>query len=241
MVNEYCAQGLSLHLGKRQIIDNVSVALRGGEMTALIGPNGAGKSTLLRLLTGYLTPDGGETSVYGMNIAENRVAALGKIGYVPENAPLYPEMTVFEYLHFAAALRGLRKDDLLINLAEAASQMKLAGVLNQRIETLSKGFRHRTAVAGALIHKPRILILDEPTEGLDPNQKYEMRTFIRRYGEKNIVIVSTHIMEEVENVASRILLMNRGKLISDTTPLSLLNLYPRRDMAEVFRYMTSDK
>ena len=155
-----------------------------GEVVALLGPNGAGKTTLMRLLTGYLTPDGGETSVYGMNIAENRVAALGKIGYVPENAPLYPEMTVFEYLHFAAALRGLRKDDLLINLAEAASQMKLAGVLNQRIETLSKGFRHRTAVAGALIHKPRILILDEPTEGLDPNQKYEMRAFIRRYGEK---------------------------------------------------------
>ena len=233
----------NLHAGVegKEILRGVDLTIGAGETHVLMGPNGAGKTTLMRLLTGYLTPDCGETSVYGMNIAENRVASLGKIGYVPENAPLYPEMTVFEYLHFAAALRGLRKDDLLINLAEAASQMKLAGVLNQRIETLSKGFRHRTAVAGALIHKPRILILDEPTEGLDPNQKYEMRAFIRRYGEKNIVIVSTHIMEEVENVASRILLMNRGKLISDTTPLSLLNLYPRKDMAEVFRYMTSDK
>ena len=235
------SRNLSKSFNEIKAVDDVNFCIKKGEVVALLGPNGAGKTTLMRLLTGYLTPDGGETSVYGMNIAENRVAALGKIGYVPENAPLYPEMTVFEYLHFAAALRGLRKDDLLINLAEAASQMKLAGVLNQRIETLSKGFRHRTAVAGALIHKPRILILDEPTEGLDPNQKYEMRAFIRRYGEKNIVIVSTHIMEEVENVASRILLMNRGKLISDTTPLSLLNLYPRKDMAEVFRYMTSDK
>ena len=221
------ARNLSKSFNEIKAVDDVNFCIKKGEVVALLGPNGAGKTTLMRLLTGYLTPDGGETS--------------GKIGYVPENAPLYPEMTVFEYLHFAAALRGLRKDDLLINLAEAASQMKLAGVLNQRIETLSKGFRHRTAVAGALIHKPRILILDEPTEGLDPNQKYEMRAFIRRYGEKNIVIVSTHIMEEVENVASRILLMNRGKLISDTTPLSLLNLYPRKDMAEVFRYMTSDK
>ncbi len=235
------ARNLSKSFNEIKAVDDVNFCIKKGEVVALLGPNGAGKTTLMRLLTGYLTPDGGETSVYGMNIAENRVASLDKIGYVPENAPLYPEMTVFEYLHFAAALRGLRKDDLLINLAEAASQMKLAGVLNQRIETLSKGFRHRTAVAGALIHKPRILILDEPTEGLDPNQKYEMRAFIRRYGEKNIVIVSTHIMEEVENVASRILLMNRGKLISDTTPLSLLNLYPRKDMAEVFRYMTSDK
>mgnify|MGYP001140341551 CR=1 FL=1 len=232
---------LSKRFGDLEAVRDLSFTVREGELFAFLGVNGAGKSTTIKIMCGILTPDGGETSVYGMNIAENRVAALGKIGYVPENAPLYPEMTVFEYLHFAAALRGLRKDDLLINLAEAASQMKLAGVLNQRIETLSKGFRHRTAVAGALIHKPRILILDEPTEGLDPNQKYEMRAFIRRYGEKNIVIVSTHIMEEVENVASRILLMNRGKLISDTTPLSLLNLYPRKDMAEVFRYMTSDK
>ena len=156
------ARNLSKSFNEIKAVDDVNFCIKKGEVVALLGPNGAGKTTLMRLLTGYLTPDGGETSVYGMNIAENRVAALGKIGYVPENAPLYPEMTVFEYLHFAAALRGLRKDDLLINLAEAVSQMKLAGVLNQRIETLSKGFRHRTAVAGALIHKPRILILDEP-------------------------------------------------------------------------------
>ena len=142
------ARNLSKSFNEIKAVDDVNFCIKKGEVVALLGPNGAGKTTLMRLLTGYLTPDGGETSVYGMNIAENRVAALGKIGYVPENAPLYPEMTVFEYLHFAAALRGLRKDDLLINLAEAASQMKLAGVLNQRIETLSKGFRHRTAVAG---------------------------------------------------------------------------------------------
>lgn len=199
------------------------------------------QNTLMLPVDRLSDADGGETSVYGMNIAENRVAALGKIGYVPENAPLYPEMTVFEYLHFARRTARPAQGRSAYKSGGSGLADEAGGVLNQRIETLSKGFRHRTAVAGALIHKPRILILDEPTEGLDPNQKYEMRTFIRRYGEKNIVIVSTHIMEEVENVASRILLMNRGKLISDTTPLSLLNLYPRKDMAEVFRYMTSDK
>ena len=216
------AKNISKAFDKRKALDNLNFCLNKGDIVSLLGPNGAGKTTLLRILTGYLTPNSGTVEIYGHNPQQERVAVLSKIGYVPENAPLYPEMTVFEYLHFAAALRGLTKDDLLINLAEAASQMKLAEVLNQRIETLSKGFRHRTAVAGALIHKPRILILDEPTEGLDPNQKFEMRAFIRRYGEKNIVIVSTHIMEEVENIASRILLMNKGKLISDTTPLSLM-------------------
>lgn len=235
------AKNLSKSFGQIKAVEDINFCIKKGEVVALLGPNGAGKTTLMRLLTGYLLPDSGEISIYGQDIAEKRVPVLKKIGYVPENAPLYPEMTVFEYLHFAASLRGLSKDDLLINLSEIASKLKLADVLNQRIETLSKGYRHRTAVAGALIHKPRILILDEPTEGLDPNQKIEMRTFIRNYGQKNIVIVSTHIMEEVENIATRILLLNKGKLISDSTPQSLMNLHPQKDMSEVFRFMTVDK
>lgn len=235
------AKNLCKSFNNIKAVDTVNFCIKKGEVVALLGPNGAGKTTLMRLLTGYLLPDSGEISVYGLNMRENREELLKKIGYVPENAPLYPEMSVYEYLYFAGSIRGLSKDDLNINLAEAASQMQLAEVFNQRIDTLSKGFRHRTSVAGALIHKPRILILDEPTEGLDPNQKQDMRTFIRRYGEKNIVIVSTHIMEEVENVASRILLMNKGKLISDTTPQSLKNLYPNKNMAEAFRFMTSEQ
>ena len=186
------ARNLSKSFNEIKAVDDVNFCIKKGEVVALLGPNGAGKTTLMRLLTGYLTPDGGETSVYGMNIAENRVAALGKIGYVPENAPLYPEMTVFEYLHFAAALRGLRKDDLLINLAEAASQMKLAGVLNQRIETLSKGFRHRTAVAGALIHKPRILILDEPTSYVDRHFGQMMIDLLREANRTATILLVTH-------------------------------------------------
>lgn len=235
------AKNLSKTFNNIKAIDNINFCINKGEVVALLGPNGAGKTTLMRLLTGYLQPDRGEAVIYGMDIAENRVDALKKIGYVPENAPLYPEMTVFEYLRFAAGLRGIAKDDFLINLAEVSSQLKLSSVLNQKIETLSKGFKHRTAVAGALIHKPRMLILDEPTEGLDPNQKFDMRSFIRRYGEKNIVIISTHIMEEVENVASRVLLLNNGKLIRDTTPISLKNLYPENNIAETFRRITSEK
>ena len=235
------AKNLSKSFKNIKAVDDVNFCIKKGEVVALLGPNGAGKTTLMRLLTGYLQQDSGEVSVYGFNIAENREDALRKIAYVPENAPLYPEMSVYEYLHFAGSLRGLKDDDLNINLSEAASQMQLSSVFNQRIDTLSKGYRHRTAVAGALIHKPRILILDEPTEGLDPNQKQDMRAFIRHYGEKNIVIVSTHIMEEVENVASRILLMNKGKLISDTTPVSLQNLYPEKNIAEAFRLMTSER
>lgn len=235
------AKNLSKTFNNIKAVDNINFCINKGEVVALLGPNGAGKTTLMRLLTGYLQPDRGEAVIYGMDIAENRVDALKKIGYVPENAPLYPEMTVFEYLRFAAGLRGIAKDDFLINLAEVSSQLKLSSVLNQKIETLSKGFKHRTAVAGALIHKPRMLILDEPTEGLDPNQKFDMRSFIRRYGEKNIVIISTHIMEEVENVASRVLLLNNGKLIRDTTPISLKNLYPENNIAETFRRITSEK
>ena len=235
------AKNLSNSFQAIKAVDDVNFCIKKGEVVALLGPNGAGKTTVMRLLTGYLQQDSGEISIYGFNITENREEALRKVGYVPENAPLYPEMSVFEYLHFTGSLRGLSHDDLNISLAEVASQMQLSEVLNQRIDTLSKGFRHRTAVAGALIYKPRILILDEPTEGLDPNQKQDMRTFIKRYGEKNIVIVSTHILEEVESIASRILLMSRGKLISDTTPASLKNLYPNKNMAEAFRLMTSEK
>lgn len=222
-------------------VDNINFCINKGEVVALLGPNGAGKTTLMRLLTGYLQPSEGEAIVYGADVAKNRVEALKKIGYVPENAPLYSEMTVYEYLRFAANVSGLADADFLNNFAEVINHLKLSPVLNQKIETLSKGFRHRTAAGAALIHKPRILILDEPTEGLDPNQKHEMRSFIKKYGEKNIVIISTHIMEEVETVASRVLLLNQGKLIRDTTPQSLKTLYPQNDIAESFRRITTEK
>lgn len=235
------AKNLSKSFNEIKAIDNINFCIKKGEVVALLGPNGAGKTTLMRLLTGYLQPTAGEAVIYGFNIAEDRVDALRKIGYVPESSPLYQEMTVFEYLRFAADLWNLSNEDFTNNLAETINQMKLSSVLNQKIETLSKGFKHRTAVAAALIHKPKALILDEPTEGLDPNQKFEMRKFIKSYGEKNIVIVSTHIMEEVEAIADRVILLNKGKLIRDTTPQDLLSAYPENSIAEIFRRITSEQ
>lgn len=235
------AKNLSKSFNEIKAIDNINFCIKKGEVVALLGPNGAGKTTLMRLLTGYLQPTAGEAVIYGFDIAEDRVDALRKIGYVPESSPLYQEMTVFEYLRFAADLWNLSNEDFTNNLAETINQLKLSSVLNQKIETLSKGFKHRTAVAAALIHKPKALILDEPTEGLDPNQKFEMRKFIKSYGEKNIVIVSTHIMEEVEAIADRVILLNKGKLIRDTTPQDLLSAYPESSIADIFRRITSEQ
>lgn len=235
------AKNLSKSFNEIKAVDNINFCIKKGEVVTLLGPNGAGKTTLMRLLTGYIQPTSGEALVYGFDVTEDRVDALRKIGYVPENAPLYPEMSVYEYLRFAADLWKLSKDDFIKNFAETVEQLKLSNVLNQKIETLSKGYKHRTAVAAALIHKPKALILDEPTEGLDPNQKFEMRRFIKNYGEKNIVIVSTHIMEEVEAIASRVILINNGKLIRDTTPTNLLQAYPNQSIAEIFRRITLEQ
>lgn len=234
------AKNLSKSFNDIKALDNISFCIKKGEVVTLLGPNGAGKTTLMRLLTGYLQPTSGEAIIYGFDINEDRVDALKKIGYVPENSPLYPEMSVFEYLRYAANLWKMSEPEFLNGFAETVNQLKLSSVLNQKIETLSKGFKHRTAVAAALIHKPKILILDEPTEGLDPNQKFEMRNFIKDYGQKNIVVVSTHIMEEVEAVATRVILLNKGKLIRDTTPQDLLSAYPEQNIAEIFRRITSE-
>ena len=232
------AKNLSKSFGNIRAVDNVNFFINKGEVVALLGPNGAGKSTLMRLLTGFLTPDCGETVICGHNVAEERVEAARKIGYVPENAPLYQEMTVFDFLSFTATLRGLSRTDFRNNLAEVVSRLELDRVLGQRIETLSKGFRRRTAVAAAMLHKPKVLIFDEPTEGLDPNQKEEMRAFIKEYGARNLVLVSTHIMEEVDAVASRVILLNRGKLVRDTSPEELEKISPRGGIAEAFRQLT---
>lgn len=207
--------------GNITAVDNLNFCINKGEVVCLLGPNGAGKTTLMRLLTGYLAPTGGECLISGHNIISERVAALGKIGYVPENCPLYPEMTVFEFVRYTAGLWKIPFEEFVNNFKELSSYLHLNEVVNQQIDTLSKGFKRRVGIAAALIHRPKILILDEPTEGLDPNQKFEIRNFIREYGKRGIVIVSTHIMEEVEAISTRVLLLNKGKLVRDTTPEEL--------------------
>lgn len=197
-------------------------------MVALLGPNGAGKTTLMRLMTGFYEPDCGAVELNGYDVNRKRLEALSRVAYVPESGALYPEMTVYEYLRFMAGLRRISHQDFVDNLVSLSKQLELDEVINRKCETLSKGYKRRVGIAGALLHRPKILILDEPTEGLDPNQKFSIRSFIKQYGERNIVIISTHIMEEVEAMANRVILLHRGKLIRDTTPQELKKL--RRTM-----------
>ena len=222
-------------------LNNINFTVRHGEIVALLGPNGAGKSTLMRLLSGYIDPTAGEIEIFKQNYNDNRRQILSELGYVPENASLYGEMTVFEFLKFMAVTRGLASAETGKRISELTRQFELDNVLTQKCETLSKGFKRRVAVAGILTSSPRILILDEPTEGLDPNQKFMFRQFLKDYARKNIVIISTHIMEEVTALASRVLLLNRGKRVKDTTAALLSELSPDNSLETAFRRITQQK
>ena len=228
--------------GAKKVLDNINFSIKKGEIIALLGPNGAGKTTLMRIMTGYLSSSGedGEVLVFGHNINTEREKVLRNIGYVPENGPLYSEMSVYEFLKFAANIRGIKGKEFEDNFKDAVKKMSLEDVVNQKIETLSKGFKRRVGVASCIIHKPNVLILDEPTEGLDPNQKIEAREFIKSYGKKGIVIISTHMLEDVEAVATRVILLNEGKVVIDTTPKELKRVSARGDIAEAFHKLTKE-
>ena len=226
---------LSKNFGRIRAVNNVNFSLKQGEIVTLLGPNGAGKTTLMRLLSGYLEPSSGSISILEHDIISERKEALKNIGYVPENSPLYGDMTVFEYFLFIGKLRRMDDSSFQERYNEIVNNFELKTVINQRIETLSKGFRHRTAIAGALLTKPKILILDEPTEGLDPNQKHAFRQFLKSYGQKNLVIVSTHIMEEVEALATRVIMMNKGRIIKDSTAFDLKSFAKSQTLEDAFR------
>lgn len=232
-------KNLSKDYGDIKALDNINFGISKGEMVALLGPNGAGKTTLMRLLTGYLQPSSGEISIMGMNFCSQPAKILQQIGYVPENGPLYGDMTVYEFLRFMGELRGLKKEQLDEKISSLFSQFELKEVASQKIDTLSKGFKRRVSIAGSLIGEPPILILDEPTEGLDPNQKFTVRQFLKDYSKNNIVIISTHILEEVSALASRVLLLNHGKLIQDTTTAKLSLLAPDNNLETAFRNITN--
>jgi ABC-2 type transport system ATP-binding protein len=186
-----------------------------------LGPNGAGKSTTMRMITGFLPPSGGSVTVGGFDIVEHPIEAKRLIGYLPENAPAYTDMTVYGFLHFAAEIRGLRGDARKQAVNRVVEMCFLGSVLHQSVETLSKGYRHRTCFAQSIIHDPDVLVMDEPTDGLDPNQKHEVRQLIRRMGEKKAIIFSTHILEEVDAVCSRAIIIDRGKIVANGTPQEL--------------------
>jgi len=207
--------------GPKRAVDGVSFSVERGEVLGFLGPNGAGKSTSMRMITGFIPPTSGTVFVGGFDMIENPIPAKRLIGYLPENAPAYTDMTVNGFLNFAAEIRGLRGEDKKRAVGRAVETCFLDAVLHQSIDTLSKGYRHRTCFAQSIIHDPEILVLDEPTDGLDPNQKFEVRNLIRRMGEKKAIIFSTHILEEVEAVCSRAIIIDRVKIVANGTPQEL--------------------
>ncbi len=214
-------QELSKLFGTKRAVDEISFSVERGEVLGFLGPNGAGKSTTMRMITGFIPPSSGAVTVGGFDVVEQPIAARRLIGYLPENAPAYTDMTVHGFLNFAAEIRGLRGDAKRKAVHRVVGTCFLEPVLHQSIETLSKGYRHRTCFAQSIIHDPDVLILDEPTDGLDPNQKHEIRQLIRRMGEKKAIIFSTHILEEVDAACTRAIIIDRGKIVANGTPRQL--------------------
>ncbi|WP_150302711.1 ABC transporter ATP-binding protein [Pseudomonas saliphila] len=214
---------LTKRFGDHVAVDNLSFEVQPGEVLGFLGPNGAGKSTTMKMLTGFLTPDGGNASVCGFDIQSQILQAQQQMGYLPEGAPCYGDMRVKRFLEFIAEVRGFSGAEKHKRVALAAEQLELNGVLNQSIETLSKGFKRRVGLAQAILHDPQVLILDEPTDGLDPNQKHQVRNLIQQLasGSNKIVVISTHILEEVSAVCTRAVVIGRGRLLADGTPAEL--------------------
>ena len=214
-------QNLKKSFGAKQAVNGVSFTVKVGEVLGFLGPNGAGNSTTMRMLTGFIPPSEGEVSIGEFNMLENPIPAKRLIGYLPENAPSYTDMTVSGFLKFAAEVRGLRGEANKRAVQRVVEMCFLEPVVHQSIDTLSKGYRHRTCFAQSIIHDPKVLVLDEPTDGLDPNQKHEVRTLIRRMGESKAIIFSTHILEEVEAACSRAIIIDRGQIVANGTPEEL--------------------
>ena len=214
-------ENLTKAFGPKVAVNRISFSVERGEVLGFLGPNGAGKSTSMRMITGFIPPTEGKVTVGGHDMVENPIPAKALIGYLPENAPAYSDMTVWSFLNFAAELRGLRGDARKKAVNRVVEMCFLEAVIHQSVDTLSKGYRHRTCFAQSIIHDPDILILDEPTDGLDPNQKHEVRTLIRRMGEKKAIIFSTHILEEVDAVCSRAIIIDRGQIVANGTPSQL--------------------
>jgi gliding motility-associated transport system ATP-binding protein len=215
------ADGLIKLFGTKRAVDGISFSVARGEILGFLGPNGAGKSTTMRMITGFLPPSAGRVTIGEFDIAEKPIPAKRLIGYLPENAPAYTDMTVQGFLNFAAEIRGLRGNAKTKAVNRVVEMCFLEAVLQQSVETLSKGYRHRTCFAQSIIHDPDVLVLDEPTDGLDPNQKHEVRGLIRRMGMTKAIIFSTHILEEVDAICTRAIIIDRGKIVANGTPAEL--------------------
>lgn len=211
-------ENLIKNFGPKIAVNDVSFTVERGEVLGFLGPNGAGKSTTMRMVTGFIPPTAGRISVGGHDMLANPIPAKRLIGYLPENAPSYTDMTVHGFLGFCAEMRGITGDARKRAVNKAVERCMLENVLYQTIDTLSKGYRHRTALAQSIIHDPDILIMDEPTDGLDPNQKHEVRNLIKTMGANKAIIFSTHILEEVDAACSRVIIIDRGRIVANGTP-----------------------
>lgn len=234
-------QDVSKSFGDVKALDKVSLAASVGELIVLLGPNGAGKTTLMRLICGYLFPDAGKIAVNGAVAGDNLPEYLGKIGYMPENVPLYSEMKAGEYLQFVAAVYRLPPEQRCSRIGEIAAKLEIADILPQKIAALSKGYKKRVGLAAAILHQPKILVLDEPTEGMDPNQKIIVRRLLCEYAKSNLVLVSTHLLEEAEAMSSRIWVMAGGKVAADTTVDNLKAAVRDNNLASAFYNITRNK
>ena len=223
MTEKISLNGLSKRFGPILAVDNITLTVAVGEVLGFLGPNGAGKSTTMRMITGFIEPTSGTAEVCGMDVTRHAVETKRLIGYLPEGAPTYGDMTPESYLGFIAEIRGFDGAEKRRRIDDVVEKIELGGVLHQPIDTLSKGFKRRVGLAQAMLHDPEILIMDEPTDGLDPNQKHQVRTLIRDMSRDKAIIISTHILEEVEAVCSRAVIIAQGRIVADGTPEELLS------------------
>jgi ABC-2 type transport system ATP-binding protein len=231
-------KGLTKQYGRFKAVDDLSFTVEPGQVLGFLGPNGAGKTTTMRIVAGFLSATAGTVKVSGFDVETQATQARSRIGYLPEGAPSYPEMTPRSFLAFIAAARGLSAGQRNARLAEVIELLHLERVLDQTIDTLSKGYRRRVGLAQAILHDPEVLILDEPTDGLDPNQKHQVRELINRMASNKIIVISTHLLEEVEAVCNRAIIIAQGKILADDTPQKLAARSPTGRLDEVFRDIT---
>ena len=231
-------EGLTKKFGAFTAVDDVSFQVARGEVLGFLGPNGAGKSTTMRMLAGFMTPSAGTARICGHDVRTDSVAARKQLGFLPEGAPTYPDMTVLSFLRFVAGIRGYNGAEAADRVEHAIAMTTLAGVRLQPVETLSKGFKRRVGLAQALLHDPPVLVLDEPTDGLDPNQKHEVRNLIARMAPDKAIVISTHILEEVDALCTRAMIIARGRVVADSTPAELQTRAASGKLDDVFRELT---
>ena len=231
-------ENLCKHFGAKIAVNDISFTVEKGEVLGFLGPNGSGKSTTMRIITGYYPATSGRVTVGGFDVAEHPLEAKRLMGYLPESAPGYADMTVHGFLGFAAELRGLNGSAKKAAIDRVIEMCFLQTVVYQTIDTLSKGYKHRTCLAQSLIHDPQVLIMDEPTDGLDPNQKHEVRNLIRKMAPEKAIIFSTHILEEVEEACTRAIIIDRGRMVASGTPAELKARSPSGRLDDVFRSLT---